>query len=65
MVAYEAAVAGCENDVGDAFVDIEVVEERRVLVKEGIGGVCGEVECTAALVSADVGKRLRAPTLCS
>lgn len=58
MVAGDATVAGCEEHSGDAFEDVEVVEQIRILVEEGVGWVGREVEGAAANVSTScVGER--------
>ena len=48
MVASDAAVAGREEHSGDAFEDVEVVEQIGILLEEGVGWVRGEVEGAAA-----------------
>lgn len=49
-IAFDAAVAGREDDCCDALVDVEVVEEFWVLVEEGVGWVSSEVKRATAVV---------------
>jgi len=49
VVVARAAVAGREHDGRNAFVDVEVVEEVRIVVEQSISWVSSEVECAAAL----------------
>lgn len=51
MVVASATVARREYDGRDTFVDVEVVEEIRVVVEQGISWVSSEVECAATLFS--------------
>lgn len=58
-VTCNAAVVGREDDCSDAFIDVEVMEEIRVLVEEGVGWVCGEVDCAAVSISTGSQSRTR------
>ena len=44
-------MACCQNDGGDASVDIEIVKEGGVLIKQTVSRVGNEIERTTAHVS--------------
>lgn len=50
-ISLDTTASGCEDDGGDTFVNVEIMEEIWVLVKEGVGWMGGEIDCATAVVS--------------
>lgn len=57
-VTIDTAVAGREDDGGNALVDVEIVEEVGVLVGEGVGGMGGEVERATVKSACELGEKV-------